>query len=201
MTTRPLFDAALAAAKTWHAALPKAAAFCAWPTDLRYKHSAPCPLNATTLIQTAPGTPSPASEPLLNALQALAPHLEWRHTYTVDEVGQHFLDHFGWFELAGPTGHFITHEARITVGYFGAGLHYGRHQHAAEELYTVVSGHATFHLDHAQDARLGPGDTRFHASNHPHALTTTDSPLLILVFWRGEGLADPPAMTREGTTA
>ncbi|MEO1139268.1 MAG: dimethylsulfonioproprionate lyase family protein [Pseudomonadota bacterium] len=199
MTKRALFDAALAATKDWHAALPQAAAFCDWPTDLAYTERAPHMLSAANRIQTTPGTPNSASAPLLAALQALAPHLEWRHTYSADEVGHHFLDHFGWFELAGPTGHFVTRRTRITVGYWGAGLHYGRHHHTAEELYTVVAGHGTFHLDGAPDLNLLPGDTRFHASDQPHALTTTDSPILTLVFWRGDGLADPPRLTLEET--
>lgn len=197
MTAPPVFEAALAKAKAWHAALPEAVAFCDWPDDLRYDDRTPYHLNATNQLQTAPGAPSRASAPLLSALQALAPHLEWRHTYTADEVGQHFLDHFGWFELAGPTGHFVTQKTRITVGYWGSGLHYGRHHHDAEELYTVVAGHGIFHLDDASDLTLCAGHTRFHASNRPHALTTTDSPILTLVFWRGDGLAEAPKMTAQ----
>ncbi len=201
MTTRALFDAALAETQAWHAALPAVSGFVAWPMDLTYQDRPPNTLSAAGLVQTAPGGPTPASTPLLSALQALAPHLEWRHTYSADEVGQHFLDRFGWFELAGPDGHFITHQTRITVGYWGAGLHYGRHEHDAEELYTVVSGHGTFHLDDAPDLELGPGDTRFHPSNQPHALTTTDSPILTLVFWRGEGLGDNPRLTQSEATS
>ena len=131
MTTRALFDAALAETQNWHAALPAVSEFVPWPTDLTYQDRPPYTLSAAGLVQTAAGDPNPESAPLLSALQALAPHLEWRHTYSVDEVGQHFLDHFGWFEFAGPDGHFITHQTRITVGYWGAGLHYGRHQHDA----------------------------------------------------------------------
>lgn len=195
MTTRALFDAALAATRNWHSTLPAARAFCPWPQDIAYRARAPYSLPATELIQTAPGAVTEASTQLVNALQALAPHLEWRLTYTAEEVGQHFLDNFGWFELAGPDGHFITHETRITVGYWGPGLHYDRHQHQAEELYTVLSGEAIFMADGEEDHVIGPQGTRLHASNQPHALATTHSPVLTLVFWRGEGLSDAPAMS------
>jgi len=201
MTPRALFDAALVAARDWHALLPATSAFCDWPTDLEFRHIAPQVLPATHLIRTTPGDASPASAPLLGALQALAPFLEWRHTDSEAEVGRHFLDHFGWFELAGPTGHFHTKEARITVGYWGAGLHYARHQHDAEELYSIISGAALFHADGEADATLGPDATRYHASNQPHALTTTHSPILTLVFWRGQGLADPPRMSLDEAEA
>jgi mannose-6-phosphate isomerase-like protein (cupin superfamily) len=193
--TRPLFEAALAAARDWHAALPEARTFCDWPDDLTWRDMPAAPLPASDLMVTHPGTSAEPAQALLSALQALAPHLDWRHTYTAEEVGQHFLDHYGWFELAGPEGHFLTGKARITVGYWGPGLNYARHQHEPEELYTIVSGSAVFHADGEADVTLGSGGTRFHGSNQPHAMTTRGEPLLALVFWRGAGLADPPRMT------
>ncbi|MEO0750654.1 MAG: dimethylsulfonioproprionate lyase family protein [Pseudomonadota bacterium] len=195
MTTRGLFDAALAAVKDWHSNLPALHRFCRWPDDLAYATRSPRRLPASDLIGSAPGKISPSSAPLVQAIQTLAPHLEWRHTYTAEEVGQHFLDTFAWFELAGPTGHFITHQTRITAAYWGPGLMYDRHQHAAEEIYSVVSGEARFMSDGDKDETLGPDSTRYHASHQPHALRTLESPLFVFVFWRGHGLGDAPAMS------
>lgn len=195
MNVQALFDEALSAVKDWHKALANLYGFCPWPGMITYKERPPHLLPAAALLQTAPGRASTQSAPLLAALQALAPYLEWRHTYTVEEVGQHFLNTFGWFELAGPTGHFITYETRITIGYWGPGLEYDRHQHLAEELYTVVSGEAHFMSDGDPDETLSAGGTRYHASNQPHALRTQASPLLVLVFWRGDGLGEAPAMS------
>ncbi|MEL7012523.1 MAG: dimethylsulfonioproprionate lyase family protein [Pseudomonadota bacterium] len=195
MTTQGLFEDALAAVKAWHGALPAASAFCQWPDNLRYEPRSPHTLPATDLVKTAPGNTSPVSIHVVRAFQALALYLEWRLTYTADEVGQHFLDNFGWFELAGPTGHFITHQTRITVGYWGPGLDYPRHQHRAEELYTVLSGSGLFKADGVPDRILGPEDTCLHLSDQPHALITQDSPILTLVFWRGDGLGDAPALS------
>ena len=175
--------------------MPAARDFCDWPERLIWRDHPAHLLPAADLMTTDPGKTSAASTPLLAALQALAAHLEWRHTYSEAEVGRHFLDRYGWFELAGPEGHFVTQDIRITVGYWGPGLHYARHQHTPEELYTVIAGSAIFHSDGEADATLGPGGVRYHASNQPHAMTTTDQPLLALVFWRGVGLADPPRMT------
>lgn len=195
MTAPAVFEDALEAARLWHAALPEANAFCPWPTDLVWTDRAPHHIPATEQIVHHAGETSRLSAPLTHALQTLSPHLEWRLTYTAEEVGQHFLDHYGWFELAGPQGHFITHQTRITVGYWGTGLDYPRHQHLAEELYTIVSGRALFQTDGEPDEELGAEGTRLHTSHQPHALNTADSPLLVLVFWRGEGLADAPAMS------
>lgn len=195
MTVRALFEAALEATRRWHAALPEAAAFCPWPQDLEFVERPAHLLPAAGLVQTAAGVTSLASAPLVETLQRLAPYLEWRHTYTVEQVGAHFLENFAWFELAGPHGHFQSHTTRITVGYWNAGLEYGRHQHRAEELYTVIAGRAIFMADGEPDLEIGPDGSRLHASDQPHALRTTDSPVLTLVFWRGDGLSDPPAMS------
>lgn len=195
MTPQGLFEDALAAVKAWHEALPAASAFCQWPDDLRYQPRAPQSLPATDLVRAAPGNTSAVSTPVVQAFQSLAPYLEWRLTYTADEVGQHFLDTYGWFELAGPQGHFVTHQTRITVGYWGPGLDYPRHQHRAEELYTVLAGSALFKADGVPDRTLHAEDTCLHLADQPHAMITRDSPILTLVFWRGEGLADAPALS------
>jgi mannose-6-phosphate isomerase-like protein (cupin superfamily) len=196
MTTRPPLDTLLDRTREWHAALPALRDFAPWPSDLRYTARAPNPLPHIPGMTADPGEANGLSTALRDALLAAAPHVEWRHTYTEDEVGARFLDTYGWFELAGPTGHYLSDQARITVGFWGQDLFYPRHQHAPEELYSVVSGRAIFHADGEEDREIGPGGTRFHAANQPHAMTTTDSPVLTLVLWRGEGLGDNPGLSR-----
>ena len=195
MKTRALFDAALEAARNWHAALPAMQDFCVWPDDLQFVDRPAVERPVLAHLERDPGTANDRSRPLRDAIVALAPHLEWRLTYTEDEVGADFLQRFGWFELLGPDGHFLTDQVRMTVGYWGPNLHYGRHQHEPEELYTVVSGQGAFMLDGADTLTLGPGDTRLHPSNQPHALDTHDHPILTFVIWRGDGLANDPRMT------
>ena len=195
MTQRAALETLLTAAQSWHAALPKLAAFTPWPDDLHYVPRAPLTLPHIATMQANPGAATALSQPLQDALLAAAPHVEWRHTYTEAEVGADFLQTYGWFELAGPEGHFVTDQARITVGYWGPGLHYGRHQHGPEELYTIVSGSAVFHADDEEDALIGAEGTRYHRANQPHAMSTFDHPILTLVLWRGAGLSDVPRMT------
>lgn len=192
---RDLFDRALAAARDWHAGCPVQREFAPWPEDLTYIPREPAQVPGLAHLVNDPGGTSDRSRALKDAILAIAPFAEWRLTYTEDEVGADFLQRFGWFELAGPEGHFLTTQARITVGFWAANLYYPRHQHEPEELYTVVSGTGLFHADGAPDRLLGPGETRLHEANQPHAMTTTDAPILTLVYWRGAGLADPPRMT------
>ncbi|MEQ8877044.1 MAG: dimethylsulfonioproprionate lyase family protein [Phycisphaerales bacterium] len=192
---RALFDTTLAAACDWHAACPVQHGFAPWPEDLEYAPRAPVQIPGLAHLVNDPGAASDGSRALRDAILAVAPFAEWRLTYTEEEVGADFLQRFGWFELAGPEGHFLTRQARITVGFWGANLFYPRHQHEPEELYTIVSGKAHFQADGAPDCLLGPGETRLHGVNQPHAMTTTDMPILTLVYWRGAGLADVPRMT------
>ena len=188
MIQRAALDRLLHEAQSWHALLPDAQEFVAWPDDLTWQDRAASSVPAAQLVMNDPGKPLPTSTALLEALQAAAPHVEWRLSYSEADVGRDFLNRYGWFELAGPEGHFRSEKARITVGYWGPDLFYPRHHHVPEELYTVVSGAALFHADGEADTVLGPGNTRFHASNQPHAMTTQDSAILTLVFWRGDGL-------------
>ncbi|SLN37775.1 Cupin domain protein [Roseovarius litorisediminis] len=195
--TRALFDAAFEAARDWHTALPALGAFCDWPDGARFADRPAVAVPAITHLQANPGAATAASQALCTALIDLAPYVEWRHTYTESEVGADFLQRYGWFELIGPDGHYLSDQVRMTIGFWGAGLVYGRHQHLPEELYSVVSGAADFMLDGAETLRLSAGDTRLHPSNQPHALTTTTDPILTFVIWRGDGLADAPRMTKE----
>lgn len=125
---------------------------------------------------------------LHDAIRAAVPFARWQHTYTEEEVGRDFLNRYGWFELAGPYGHFRTDEMRAYIAYWGEGLEYPFHLHEAEELYYVISGQALFEAEGQPSAVLRAGDTRLHLSNQPHAMRTLEAPILTLVLWRGGGL-------------
>ena len=99
---------------------------------------------------------------------------------------RHFLDNYAYFELIGPTGHFRSDQCSAFIGYWGPGLFYPAHHHASEELYFVLAGHALFESDGDSPATLGPAAHRFHASHQPHAMTTTYSAILTLVYGVGQ---------------
>lgn len=131
------------------------------------------------------------------AVQAVTPYAHWTRTYTEAEVGAHFLRHYGYFELVGPTGHYIDERTRAYVAYWGAGLDYDWHSHQAEELYFVVSGSGHFRSEGDDDAKLGRGGVRTHRSNQRHALRIEQDPILTFVLWRGPGLTELPVMAKD----
>lgn len=200
--SRALFEQALEAARALHAVSSALSAFQPWPEDLEWSGRPLNPVPCIPLVANDPGAPADHGTPgaaevraLQQAIMAAAPYAEWRLTYTEDEVGGDFLSRYGWFELAGPEGHFRTLQTRMTVGYWGAGLYYPWHEHEPEELYSVLSGAALFEAEGEEARRLGPGDTRLHKSLQRHAMTTEDQPILTFVLWRGAGLAENPRMS------
>ncbi len=195
MNAQTSFDTLLTEAQNWHTAIPELLNFNPWPTDLSYTERSAISQPALPHLIAMPGAPNNQSTPLQQALLAVIPYAEWRVTYTEEDVGRDFLNRFAWFELAGPTGHFHSSQTRMTVGYWGPNLYYDWHQHAPDEVYSVVSGCADFLLEDAETLPLGPGNTRYHPSEQRHALRTHNAPVLTFVLWRGAGLSDDPRMS------
>ena len=54
--------------------------------------------------------------------------------------------------------------------------------HAEDEVYHVVSGRATIHVD-AEDQPVGPGSVVYVAANVPHRFHTIKEDLTVLVFF------------------
>lgn len=133
--------------------------------------------------------------PSWTCLAQAAPFAEWRQSYTSEEVGETFLANYAYSEIVGPQGHFFSDSLRAYIAWWGAELDYPSHAHEAEEIYCILAGHAQFRADGLPEARLGPGDTRVHAPWQRHAMNTTDSPVLTLVLWRGEGLNGLPELS------
>lgn len=183
--------ALLQATRDVHAATPAMAAFGDWPTDLAWANVPPVPCPAVTLLETLP-----CDLPLLPELIAAAPHLEWRRSYSADEVGQDFLDRYGYVELFGPRGAYRSTQLRGYIAFWDAGLDYGWHAHQAEEIYLALHGKPLFQSKAQPQTRLNPGQTRHHAPWEEHGMRTLETPFFCYALWRGDGLAAPPRLTQ-----
>ncbi|MGA0310185.1 MAG: dimethylsulfonioproprionate lyase family protein [Candidatus Puniceispirillaceae bacterium] len=136
----------------------------------------------------------PRTATLHHAIIAALDPVQWQFAYREDELDEGVFDHYGFFELIGPTGHFTSKQLNAYIGYWGPELFYPAHYHEAEELYFVISGEATFTADGRPPVRLGPTQQTYHASWQPHAMTTGSSPILTLILWRGSGLDGAPIL-------
>ena len=187
---RHLFDRLLAEAKALYDGAPALQDFADWPSDLAYIPPRPAAVPMLPQIRAMKG-----QGPFHAALGAICPHADWVQTYNEAEVGRHFLDNYGYVELFGPSGIYITQQCRAFIGYWGEGLVYPLHDHEAEEIYLVVSGSCRFEADGDAAADLGPGGTKFHRSFQPHAMRMGPAGMLAFCLWRGAGLADMASIT------
>jgi len=117
-------------------------------------------------------------------IRELTPYISWKQTYEEKDVGKSFLEKYGYFELFGRTGHFLTNEMSLYVIFFDANNFYTWHNHEADELYFVLSGSAKFESVGDKSEILTSMKTRFHKSFQPHSLTTYNEKCLSLVIWR-----------------
>ena len=117
-------------------------------------------------------------------IKEVSPYAHWKQTYDEKDVGRNFLDKFAYFELFGPTGHFLTDEMSLFVIFFDKETYYTWHNHEAEELYFVISGSAKFESKDDESEILYKTKSRFHKSFQPHSLTTQKEKCLCFVVWR-----------------
>ena len=180
------------AARTLVAADERLALFCEGVLESTLPYAPPEP-RAFPIIASLPDFRPLANgrtSALTDAVIAAAADLEWRQSYTVEEVGAHFLANYGWFTLVSPAGPYVSPDFQISIGAWREGLYYPRHWHRPEELYYVVAGEALFITDGYPDERLGPEGKRYHPSMVPHAARMETAPLLALAVWKGAGLME-----------
>ncbi len=123
--------------------------------------------------------------------------VHWRETYEGSSHETEFMKRWGCFSIIGDRAPFLSKVLRLFVVYMPADLVYPWHRHPAEEMYLVLSGHATFERKGHAAETLSEGQHMFHASNQPHALVTTNDPVLCLVAWRTH-LSTRPELVPQG---
>ena len=119
-------------------------------------------------------------------ISKLAPNVNWNNGYSEDQTSKEFLDKYGFFELIGPTGHFVTTDMALYVNYLDKNSYYPWHNHEAEELYFIVSGEAKFESESEKPKILKSTDIRFHKSYDAHRITTTNKNILSFVIWKNK---------------
>ena len=152
--------------------------------DLPFAPPPPVRLPAVTLVDALE-----TEDPLARAVIAAASALRWQQSYTAaDGFDADYLARYGWFNLVSPEGVFLSDRIRVSVGYWGTGLHYKEHWHAPEEMYLVLAGGARFHSAGRPPFDAKPGDIVHHAPNQKHAIDMVPGPLLAMAFWKGAAL-------------
>ena len=178
-----------------HATTPALRDFCTLPDPLPSHPVTPWLSRAAPLMGASPGETTPRRRPLRDALVAATRHMRWRETYEGSALGDAFVSKFAVFQVIGPSdAPFHCDTLRSFIAWTPPGLHYPWHHHPAEELYVVIAGEAEFFLHGEPPRILRPGDSIFHPSMRPHAVTNHAHPVLSYIVWRGD-LDTLPAVT------
>lgn len=121
---------------------------------------------------------------VVRSLVGISDKLTWRQTYTTDDMGQSFLDRYGWTLLAGPGAPVEAGSFLAGFLFLGPDIEYPVHKHSAEEVYFVFSGSASWKIGDA-DWRVHPTGSLVH--NPPwqtHGMRTDQGqPLLLGFVW------------------
>jgi Dimethlysulfonioproprionate lyase len=122
--------------------------------------------------------------------------LDWRQTYSVAQVGEWFLQNYGWTELLSPGP--ATGVAQLSCGVLvlGPNTFYPAHRHEAEELYLPLAGTAEWQQGDGAWRPRPPGTLIHHSSEEPHAMRTGEHPLLAMYLWRSIDLSQGARLDR-----
>lgn len=166
-----------------HAAL---AAFCPFPKDVTQQEITPLKVASTDGMLRDARLGDTPYKPLTDALQACADEVIWLEPYKGTTLFDSHMKDFACFEIIGRNTPLASDHMRSFVIYQPPHQHYPWHHHPAEEIYVVLAGSADFLLEGALTQRLYAGDHAFHPAGRPHALITTDDPVMAYVAWRDD---------------
>ena len=168
--------------------------FAPFPNDIIRQDVIPYHCDCSAYFQSDIRLISKNYSELQNAISTASKLVHWRETYKGSDIGNYFMDRFGCYCILGENAPFSSDVLRLFMVYMPSGLYYPWHHHPAEEMYMVVSGGAIFKQSDCPDKLLSEGEVAFHASNQPHAMETTEDPVLCLVAWR-DNFQTPPVLT------
>lgn len=130
------------------------------------------------------------TRPLVLLCEAEKSTRKWVQSYTKADnlVGDDMLQGYGFAEVVGKLGPFVSTKVRSGIGVWGPGIDYPAHQHAAEEVYIVLGGSADFMLDEGPYETRNAGDVVYVRSRRRHGFRTTNKPLAVFYIWQAGDL-------------
>ena len=161
---------------------------------------APVHLRACDTLAQSAALAGPGTARLLEAFVRARTSLRWEQCYTAADgvVGEDMLSNYGYAEIIGKQGPFVSTRMRAGIGVYCPCLIYPPHHHQAEEIYAVLAGSAFFSRGDDAPALRGPGDVLYHAPHMPHGLRTADEPLVLAYLWQNGDLRERPGFIGAG---
>lgn len=152
----------------------------------------PVYLSAADFIDDVAFTANEHTRDLLSVFNKHKRELFWEQSYKKSDglVGDDMLAGYGFAEVIGKNGPFVSEHIRAGIGVWGPHIDYPRHQHKAEEIYLVVAGSADFKIGEAEVRHCKTGDVVFVESMTPHEFATTDNALVVFYLWQAGDLRE-----------
>ena len=155
---------------------------------------APAHLNVSDLLADAlplaePGT---AERELMHLYVKERVSRYWEQSYSAADtaVSAGMLAGYGYTEIVGKRGPFLSERIRAGVGIFAASVDYPAHRHRAEVIYVVLAGSGKFRLGANPPDRRTAGAVVHVTSQLVHGITMDAEPLVILYLWHGGDLRE-----------
>jgi hypothetical protein len=144
-------------------------------------------------------TGQPAVDRVLRAFTAAGPILRWvQTTEYVATLSQQFLDNYGYVRVIGPGGLVESDVASAGLGVWGAGLHYPRHEHPAEETYHLLNGSASFQRGAGPWVDRAVGESVHHDPWEHHAQRFGDTTCVLSWAWTGDVAVNARLVPEDG---
>ena len=120
---------------------------------------------------------------------------KWEQSYTQADgvVGRDMLADYGFAEVIGKLGPFVSTRIRSGIGVWGPNIVYPAHRHQAEEVYVLLAGSAEFQRGQGDDASVeikNAGDVVFVPSKLIHGFRTMEEPLVVFYIWQAGDLRE-----------
>ena len=149
-------------------------------------------LPAADLLTSSLAHTSTRTHDLLSLFEQYKQRLFWEQTYrrTDGVVSDALLAAYGFAEIIGNRGPFISDRIRCGIGVWGPGIVYPRHQHSAEEVYMLLAGSAEYNVGDTTEKHYGAGDVVFVKSRTSHGFRTTDEALVVCYLWQAGDLRE-----------
>jgi len=163
--------------------------------QMRARRLAPIELPCLRHLGRAAAIAPARERALLELLAEGSASRHWGQTYTAADLGERFIDNYGWLELFGTRGHFENDHVAAGFLILGPNLLYPDHHHFAEELYVPLTGGTEWRKGEEGFIQRPAGTVIRHPSNVNHAMRTGREPLVALYVWRGGPLAQKSTIT------
>jgi mannose-6-phosphate isomerase-like protein (cupin superfamily) len=133
---------------------------------------------------------APNARELLRTFARHNPRLHWEQSYRRQDglVPEAMLAGYGFAEVIGLRGPFVSERIRAGIGIWGPRISYPKHRHDAEEVYILLCGSAQFEFDEGTTLAAGAGDVVYVEPGRWHGFRTGEENLVVYYLWQAGDL-------------